>query len=612
MELYIISFLAGMLTVLTPCVLPVLPVILGGSLSGQDRWRPLIITSSLIVSIFAFTFFLKASTALIDIPPSFWTTIAGGIVLLFGLTLVFPDTWSSISQKLGLTKSEGLLQKASQQGGKKGMVFLGVALGPVFASCSPTYALILAVVLPQNFAMGFWAMIVYCLGLFVPLFLIAYGGRKVLGGFRWFANPTSWFRKGLGILLIVVGIAVFTGLDKKAEEALLNQGYIDFTKIEQQLLESYEGAFDVEDEEMEMINEMAKNQDAKMMEENVSEEDQRALQLLNQNYPAPELVNPQNWINSDALTLAQLQAENKVVVIDFWTYSCINCIRTLPALRALHDSYADQGLVILGVHAPEFAFERRLENVQNKVAEYQLEYPIFLDNDFETWRAYENRYWPAKYIIDADGQVRYTHFGEGAYEETEEVIRYLLKEANGSDEMASSDMIDFSVVESPSRGVGTGETYLGTQRHVVGGTLEAKSPKNRQAVFVSPEPVSEEGERYSQPESVSINQWWLTGDWQFDGEKIVSQSQQASLGIVYEAAQANLVMGFTNEPVDVEIWLDGEQIPADDAGRMLEDGQVSVDDFQLYYLSEHPQVEEHTLELRFNGEGVEAYAWTFG
>lgn len=607
MNLLFIAFFAGVLTVLTPCVLPVLPVILGGSLSGQEKYRPLIITASLMVSVFLFTLLLKASTALINIPPQFWTWLAGGIVLFFGLTLMFPDTWSRVSQALGLTKSEGLLQKASQQGGTKGTVLLGMALGPVFASCSPTYALILAVVLPQSFSMGITALIAYCVGLFVPLFLIGYGGRKVLGGFRWFANPQSFFKKGLGLLLVVVGVLVLTGVDKKLEAALLDNGYFDFTTLEQGLVDSFENGVEVTDEDKEMAVEMAKEQNAKMPGMGEETDAQRkARALLNVNYVAPELVNPQNWINSDPLTLSQLQQEGKVVVIDFWTYSCINCIRTLPALKALHEKYADDGLVIIGVHAPEFAFERVLENLQREVRDFGIEYPVFQDNDFATWRAYKNRYWPAKYIIDKQGNVRYTHFGEGGYEETEQVIQYLL----GQDR--ENDMIDFGFVESSEENVRTGETYLGTGRHVVTGSAASLDPRNRQAVFVSPEAVTTGAQVYSCPDQLSMNEWCLKGEWIFDEEKIVSVGENAAIVLSYEASEANLVMGVSGAPVGVSVLLDGDFISEEDQGAAVSSSGLSLSQQELYYLSEHDAVEAHDLELQFNGSGVELYAWTFG
>jgi hypothetical protein len=271
--------------------------------------------------------------------------------------------------------------------------------------------------------------------------------------------------------------------------------------------------------------------------------------------------------------------------------------------------YDKDGLVILGVHSPEFAFEKVLANVQKAVDEYELKYPIFQDNDFKTWRAYKNRYWPAKYIIDKEGNVRYTHFGEGAYEETEQVISYLLSEGK-----TVKSEVDFSMVESSEEGVQTGETYLGTDRHVIGGSMAARMPGNRQAVFVSPQPLSDGTSAvfYTMPENVEKNQWWLTGDWKFDEEKVVSTGEETSIGLRYSAATANLVMGFSEKPVQVEVWLDGKMIPALDAGISVKDGKFVIDAFQLYYLTGHDAVEEHTVELRFKGKGVELYAWTFG
>jgi len=262
--------------------------------------------------------------------------------------------------------------------------------------------------------------------------------------------------------------------------------------------------------------------------------------------------------------------------------------------------------VIIGAHSPEFAFERKLENLTPQVKDFGLEYAIFQDNDFKTWRAYGNRYWPAKYIIDKQGRVRYTHFGEGNYEETELVIQFLLNDEKG----LMADRVDFSAVESPSSGVETGETYLGTGRHVVAGSLASIDPRNFQPVFVSPEAVSEAGSSYSKPDQVKLNQWWLSGSWVFDEEKITSLGEQSVIGLNYKAAQVNLVMGFRNRAVQVEVWLDGEKISVEDVGRM--GGELTINDFQLYYLSEHDQVEEHSLELRFMGPGVEAYAFTFG
>ena len=238
MEFLPLSFLAGILTILAPCVLPVLPIIVGGSLTERNPWRPVIITLSLAGSIVFFTLILKATTAFIDIPPQFWKFFSGGIVLFFAITLLFPTTWAKISSKLGLgTSSHQLLESSTHKKGVLGMIFIGAALGPVFASCSPTYFFILGTVLPMNFFLGLLNLIVYALGLAFVMFLIAYAGQKVLRGLKIAADPKGKIKKVLGILFLIVGLAIITGLDKQFEGFLLDQGWGDFSQFENQLLE---------------------------------------------------------------------------------------------------------------------------------------------------------------------------------------------------------------------------------------------------------------------------------------------------------------------------------------------------------------------------------------
>jgi cytochrome c-type biogenesis protein len=239
MELLIPSFLAGGLTILAPCVLALLPVILGGSVGEKNPWRPLVISLSLAVSVIAFTLLLKATTALLGIPQIFWKLLSGGLVLAFGITMVFPSLWDKISFKLKLHKSEEVLHKNTQKGGLKGAILLGASLGPVFTTCSPTYTLILAIVLPQNFFIGFINLLAYTLGLFLIMLLIGYGGQKVCAKFRGASNPNGWFKRSLGVLLIVTGLAVLTGYDKVIETKILDSGYLGPIELEQELLEKF-------------------------------------------------------------------------------------------------------------------------------------------------------------------------------------------------------------------------------------------------------------------------------------------------------------------------------------------------------------------------------------
>ncbi len=241
MDFLLLSFLAGILTVLAPCVLPVLPVVIGGSLTDKNPWRPLIITLSLGGSIILFTLLLKASTLLIDIPRSFWKGLSGGIIIFFGIITLFPNLWEKVSEKFKFGNgSSKLLSQANQKKGVWGMILIGASLGPVFASCSPVYFVILATVLPASFFIGFINLLAYGLGLASVMFIIAFFGQKAIARFRWAANPHGWFRKLLGVLFFIVGVAILTGYDKKLEAYLLDNNYFDVTKIEEQLLEKFE------------------------------------------------------------------------------------------------------------------------------------------------------------------------------------------------------------------------------------------------------------------------------------------------------------------------------------------------------------------------------------
>jgi len=239
MEYLLLSLLGGVLTILAPCVLPLLPVIIGGSLTDKNPMRPLIITGSLALSVVIFSLALKASTALIDIPADFWKWLSGGIVLFFGFTLLFPHTWEVISVKLNLGgKSQGALQKSSQRKGFIGMVFMGMALGPVFASCSPAYFLILGTVLQESWFWGVINLAVYAIGLSAVMLLIALTGQKFMGSLKKAADPKGTFKRVLGAIFLIIGIGIILGYDKKFEAWIISQGYFGVTEFEERLVEN--------------------------------------------------------------------------------------------------------------------------------------------------------------------------------------------------------------------------------------------------------------------------------------------------------------------------------------------------------------------------------------
>jgi len=566
---FLLSVFGGVLTVLSPCVLPLLPIIVGGSLAEGKTWKkPLIITLSLALSITIFTLLLKVTTLFIDIPQIFWQIFSGVLVVILGLAFLFPDLWTKISTSAGAEgASQEWLKKASKKEGNTKSILIGMALGPVFASCSPVYFLILGTILPLSFFQGLIDLLAYSLSLSFMMFLIALGGRRMVQKFQGAADSRGNFKKTIGILFIIIGLLVGTGYMKDAEAWLLSQSWFpNVTQIEQGLLEKFSPT-------EELITPSSKSA-GKNVDSNADEESQDSAQKISDLSPkaqkmlahsilAPDLVGLKNWINSAPINSLK-NLRGKVVIIDFWTYSCINCIRTLPYVQSWHEKYAQKGLVILGIHAPEFQFEKKLENVKNAAEKYGLTYPIAQDNDFQTWRAYSNRYWPAKYIIDQEGLLRGYHFGEGDYEETEEVIQFLLGLDNQGNEIAKNPVKNYDRQQ-------THETYLGL---------------NRRENFLS---GAEELDRH---------QWSLLGSWSADEEKIWTNTFPSSIRMNFYAAEANIVLGGVGE---LEVWIDGKK-----------SADISVDGEDLYNVFKGERG-EYDMELRFNSEEkIEAYAWTFG
>lgn len=314
---------------------------------------------------------------------------------------------------------------------------------------------------------------------------------------------------------------------------------------------------------------------------------------------APEIVAPSGYINTEPVTLESLRG--KVVLLDIWTYSCINCQRTLPYINAWYDKYRDQGLEIIGLHSPEFEFEKDINNVRDAVERFGVEYPVALDNDFATWRAYENQWWPRKFLIDIDGFVVYDHIGEGAYEQTERVIQQLLNERNnrlGLDLETDSNIVEPDGTESVQSGFKyTPEVYFGAWRNQ--STLGNGVPSviGEQELLV--------------PEELEINHVYHGGSWQFEREFAVNKSERARIVLPYQASKVFMVAS-ADKPVNVQVLIDGELV-TDMAGEHVSNGVVTVQNEQLYNLIDDPDGwGEHTLELIIENPGLKAFTFTFG
>ena len=508
-------------------------------------------------SLVVFTLLLKASTVLIKVDPRVWTYLSGGLILVLGVSLLFPGLWSRLSQAVGLdNRAHALLEKAHGHRNRTvSAVLTGAALGPVFSSCSPTYAWAIATVLPASPALGMVYLSTYCVGVGVGLLAIALLGRRLLSRITWASKPGGAFQRTIAALFIVMGLFIVTGLDQAVETRLLTADPFSITRLEQRLIPSTGTA--------ESPTQMSPGDIA--------------------SYPAPELVDIQGWINSDPLTLAQLRG--KVVLIDFWTYSCINCERTHPYLNAWYDAYASDGFVIIGVHAPEFAFEQVPANVQRAVAADGIKYPVALDNSFATWKAYANNYWPAKYLIDKDGRIRYTQYGEGDYDVTEAKIRQLLGES------ASSKPMVQVTADGPGSANQTPETYLG---------------RDREERYVG-KPGLGGGSTYTEA-SVGADEWTLGGAWDVASQAITAVSDGATLTLNYTGRDVYLVMGGPSGST-VKVAVSGQATLGSDVGP---NSTVTLSGPRMYRIVESKQSSaEATLRLTFS-QGVSANAFTFG
>jgi len=315
------------------------------------------------------------------------------------------------------------------------------------------------------------------------------------------------------------------------------------------------------------------------------------------NYPlAKEIISPAGFINSDDNLKIQNLIGKKVILVDFWTYSCINCQRTLPYLTSWYDKYKDQGLEIIGVHTPEFEFEKQYDNVARAVEQYNIKYPVVLDNDYGTWQAYGNRYWPRKYLIDIDGFIVYDHIGEGGYEETEKKIQSLLSERAsrlGEDNVITKDI---TAIKADSLRAKSPEIYFGANRNSY--LDNGQTRQTGEQVFI-------------EPAKIKTNFLYLTGKWNIQDEYAKNLAKNVKVIFRYQASDVFFVAE-AKKGARLKVLLDGEQVPSSMAGSDVNNGIIDVNDSRLYKAIETNEYGEHTLELIIEDGAVDMYTFTFG
>jgi cytochrome c biogenesis protein CcdA/thiol-disulfide isomerase/thioredoxin len=602
MWLLVLAYLGGVLTIVSPCILPVLPFVFART--GQ----PFIKSGLPLLAGMALTFALVASLAAVG---GGWVVqvnqygrwLALLFVALFGLTLLLPRVAERLTRPL-VSAGSRLSQAAGQDNRPHpGASFLiGVATGLLWAPCAgPILGLILTGAALQGASIATTLLLLaYAAGAATSLAAALLLGGKVFAFMKRSIGTGEWIRRGLGALMLAGVAAIALGLDTGI---LARISTASTGGLEQALVGKLSAKKpDANGTMMAQIPAADASANGSMMAAgSAMKMAAKAPGTLPVEGQLPPLDGAVQWLNSPPLDAQALKG--KVVLVDFWTYSCINCLRTLPYVKAWAEKYRDQGLVVIGVHAPEFAFERDVGNVTKAMKELGINYPVAIDNDYKIWRAFNNEYWPAHYFADAQGRIRYHHFGEGDYAESERVIQQLLREAGSksvADGLINADAKgvqlapDMNEVQSP-------ETYLGYQRaeHFV---PETSLVPNKVSAYVP-------------PANLALNDWGLGGQWNVGAERATAGATASRIVYRFHARDLHLVLGpgADGKPVRFKVSIDG-QAPGDAHGvDVSPDGSGQVTEQRLYQLvRQSGGVKDRTFSIEFLDPGVSAYAFTFG
>ena len=604
MLLLLLAFAGGALTIASPCILPVLPFVFAGAgQSFRRRGLPMLLGM-------AATFALVATLAAVGggwaaHANSIGRDLALAVMALFGLALLWPGLAERISAPLvalGGRLSEKAEGQAEGTPGTGAALLLGVATGLLWAPCAgPILGIILTGAALNGASVGTSLLLLaYGLGAATSLALALLVGGKVFAAMKRGLGFGEWARRGFGVAVLAAVAAIAFGADTGF---LANLSLASTDKWEQALLDKFGSAHAHAGDSAKSSAVMAPGEGAMMMAGDAGAarvEPARVSPSLPDDGPAPALKGAVAWLNSSPLTPEALKG--KVVLVDFWTFSCINCLRTLPYVRAWAEKYRDKGLVVVGVHAPEFAFERDVANVKRAVADLHIDYPVAIDNDYAIWRAFDNQYWPAEYLIDARGHIRHTHFGEGGYDETEKVIQQLLAEAG-------APVAPTKAVENKATGaeaapdfadVRSEETYIGY---------------GRAENFASPGGAVADRNHLYRGADLGLNQWSLDGDWTIGQERAELDQAGGAIAFRFHARDLHLVLGpgRDGKPVRFRVTIDGAAPGTAHGADADAQGQGTVTAERLYQLvRQDGTIRDRLFRIEFLDPGVRAYAFTFG
>ena len=577
MLLYLLAFVGGVLTIVSPCILPVLPFVFSRAdqpfrRSGLPLLAGMAITFALVAAVatFAGAWVVRAN--------QIGRILAMVIFGVLGLALLFPSIAEYLSRPF--VRLGGRVQGQDNQAPSIGRsLLLGVSTGLLWAPCAgPNLGLILTgAAIEGASAHTALLLVAFAAGAGCSLAVALLAGNRVFALMKRSLGAEEWIRRGLGVAVLVGVIAIASGWDT----GILRRVSLASTAgVEQRLVDRF--------------------RPVAYARANAKAEPAGEVQLSNDG-PMPSLDGAVAWLNSAPLTRENLKG--KVVLIDFWTYSCINCLRAIPYVEAWSEKYKNDGLVVIGVHTPEFAFEKDQANVSKAVQDLKITYPVAIDSNYAIWKAFNNEYWPAHYFIDAQGTIRYHHFGEGEYDKSEQVIQQLLKEKNAnlkasgfvqvsaSGAQAAADMDD---IRSP-------ETYIGF---------------GRQENYVSPEKIKQDMPGlYTAPGRLDVNNWGLAGKWDVASERAMLLAAPGKIVFRFHARDLHLVLGPGKDgrPIRFRVLLDGG-VPLDDHGVDVDSqGSGTVKEYRLYQLiRQKGKVEDRTFQIEFLDPDVQAFAFTFG
>ena len=578
------AFISGVVTILSPCILPVLPIVLAGGSSG-GKARPFGVISGFVLSFSFFTLTLSAIVQALGVPADAMRHVAIVLIVLFGVVMLVPSLREFFDRAIsrmvsgGGGKAGGVATR--KRGGFWGGIPVGLSLGLVWTPCvGPIMASVISLALSQKIDGGSVVVtIAYTLGTAIPMLAVMLGGRALIAKVPALTRNAGAIQRIFGVVMVFMGVALVFQWDRQIQSAILRA------------FPSYGSGLTA----LENVGPVRSALEARNGRRSAATlvsavfsgapSDGPETAVLGDYGEAPQFVTAGPWLNTAPLDLAALRG--KVVLVDFWTYSCINCIRTIPFLKSWYDSYRDKGLVVVGVHSPEFAFEKVSTNVSRATRDLGVTWPVVQDNEYAQWKAYGNNYWPAHYVIDAKGRIRFWHFGEGGYAETETVIKKLLAEAGAS--------LNAALVSAPivPLAADTPETYLGYER----GRNFASAVK----------PVPDKAIAYRPAHLPASGEWNLQGTWTMAGQ-YVEPDANGSLSLGFNAKDVYLVAQPVGEGGSIEAFVDG--LPAADT-KDLRGGALRPDADRLYHIVALHAGGVHSLRLEVKGK-VRLFSFTFG